>query len=332
MDRRAIGTRGSARLRFEPSAGLTLVELLVAIVIGVVLSFGAMNLLLLSKKSYQESEELARMQDNGRHALRYLSYELSMAGYLASLLPRTAITSKLSGSACFDHLLSTATPLEHVDNVLASGLPGNTGWSLPADCPVAGRHQPGSDVLVVRRTASFPRVSDGEILAAINPDDLYLEQSGPYALWRLARGESVSGTGALWEYLPQVLFLRNYSSVSGDGVPTLCRKRLGRSSNTMAPTECLVEGIEQLQLEFGIDDTGDQQADRFAASPAPLELRAAVAARIYLLVRSVHPVAGYIDRKTYRLGSTRVSAPNDGYYRRLMQTTVLLRNNGSFRP
>jgi len=312
--------------------GLTLVELLVAIVIGVVLSFAAMNLLLFSKKSYLQSEELARMQENGRHALRYLSYELGMAGYLASLLPRSPIASSLTGSACFDHLMSTAVPLEHVDNVLASGLPGGTGWSLPGDCPVAGRHQPGSDMLLVRRTASFPRVAGGEVLAAVDPDNLYLEQPGPYALWRLARGDTVSTAGEVWEYLPQLVFVRDYSSVSGDGVPTLCRKRPGRSSNNMAPTECLVEGIEQLQLEFGLDETGDRLADRFEASPSLAEMETAVAARIYLLVRSVHPVAGYIDNRAYSLGSQRVGARNDAYYRRLMQTTVLLRNNGSVRP
>ncbi len=60
--------------------GLSLVELLVAIAIGVVLAFGAMNLLLSSKRSYLQAEELARLQENGRHALRYLSYELTMAG------------------------------------------------------------------------------------------------------------------------------------------------------------------------------------------------------------------------------------------------------------
>lgn len=312
------------------STGLSLVELLVAIAIGTVLSFGAMNLLLHSKNSYLQSEELARLQENGRHALRYLTYELGMAGYLATLLPRTPISPGLSGSACFNHLMLTAIPLEHVNDVLASGEPGSGGWGLPADCLLAGRHQLGSDLLLIRRTASLPVVQDGNRLAGTDADGLYLEHAGPYARPRVQRGDAVSATGDLWEYLPQVLFLRNHSAAPGDGVPALCRKRPGRSSNRMAPTECLVEGIEHLQLEFGIDESGDQLADRFEASPGPADLRAAVAVRIYLLVRSVHPVAGYIDTRSYSLGSTRVSAPNDGYYRRLMQTTVLLRNNGGF--
>jgi hypothetical protein len=96
----------------------------------------------------------------------------------------------------------------------------------------------------------------------------------------------------------------------------------------MAPAQCLVEGIENLQLEFGIDDDGDAQPDRFESAPDAAELAAAVAARIYLLVRSIHPVPGHVDDRSYVLGQTRVAPPLDAHYRRLLQTTVLLRNRG----
>jgi hypothetical protein len=98
----------------------------------------------------------------------------------------------------------------------------------------------------------------------------------------------------------------------------------------MAPTQCLVEGIENLQLEFGIDDNGDAQADRYEAAPDAAELAAAVAARIYLLVRSVNPLPGHVDDRSYELGQTRVEPSHDAYCRRLLQTTVLLRNRGLF--
>ena len=127
-----------------------------------------------------------------------------------------------------------------------------------------------------------------------------------YRLRFLRGGSGIGADSELWEYVPQVLFLRNYSVASGDGVPALCRKRQGRSSNRMAPTQCLVEGIENLQLEFGIDDDGDMQPDRFETAPDATELGAAVAARIYLLVRSVHRVPGYVDDRSYTLGQTRV--------------------------
>lgn len=319
-------------LRPSSIAGLSLVELLVAIAIGVVLSFGAMNLLLQSKLSYLQSEELARLQENGRYALRYLSHELAMAGFLATELPGGAVGSSESGSACFDYLMATPIPLEHIDDVTSAGVAAHTGRTLPADCLLPRLHVPGSDLLLFRRTANSPVVAAGERFGAIDADAIYLRREPelePPGLHRGGGGDHA--LAQLWEYVPQVLFLRNYSQRRGDQIPALCRKRLGRSANRMAPTECLIEGIENLQLEFGIDVTGDGLADRFVPAPSPAELGAAVAARIYLLVRSVHTVAGHTDTRAYTLGRTLIEPALDAYYRRVMQTTVLLRNNGAFR-
>ncbi len=296
VDRRAVVARAGCPRGSTPCRGLSLVELLVAIAIGVALSFGAMNLLLHSKRSYLEAEELARLQENGRSALRYLSYELTMAGYLATRLPGTPVPTVESGTGCFDYLMQTDTPLEQLDDVTAAGEPGGGGPGLPADCLLPGRHVAGTDLLLTRRTLSAPTAAGGESFAAVDADAIYLQAAAGYQAARLQRGGGgISPLGELWEYAPQVLFLRNYSVTSGDGVPALCRKRLGRSSNRMAPTECLVEGIENLQLEFGIDENGDRQPDRFEPAPDPARLRAAVAARVYLLVRSVHPLAGHSD-------------------------------------
>lgn len=311
---------------------MSLVELLVALAIGVVLAFGAMNLLLSSKRSFFQAQAQARMQENGRHALRIISHELIMAGHLATRLPGTAVESAESGSPCFDHLLASATPFEHLDNVSAAGESAAGEAGLPADCLLAGKHVAGSDMLLVRRTSGSPVVYAGQRLGAIDAADIYLRDLPGSASPRLQRGGAeLPAGGELWEYLPQLLFLRNYSVVPGDGVPALCRKRPGRSSNRMAPTECLVEGVENLQLEFGIDDDGDRRADRFAPAPGPIERSAAVSARIYLLIRSINPVAGHIDNRAYTLGQARQAPAADGHYRRLIQTTVVLRNRGGSR-
>lgn len=302
-----------------------------SIAIGVVLAFAAVNLLLQSKLAYLQDDELARLQENGRYALRYLSHELSMAGFLATELPGLQVEPSESGSRCFDYLMNILTPLEHFDNVTVNGVPAGAGPGLPPDCLVAGTYRVGADLLLVRRTADAPAIYRGEQRAALDPEDIYLRLPMDSGAPGWQRGNVPAVRASLWEYVPQLLFVRNYSLVRGDAVPTLCRKRLGRSSNRMAPSECLVEGIENMQIEFGIDESGDRQADRFDPQPGPAELATAVAARIYLLIRSVRPMVGHRDDKFYQLGSTRVPPANDGYFRRVMQTTVLLRNTGAFR-
>jgi prepilin-type N-terminal cleavage/methylation domain-containing protein len=314
------------------TAGFSLVELLVALVIGATLSFGAMTLYLHSKRSQLQDEQLARLQENGRYALRYISHELVMAGFRATLPAGTPVVARLTGSACFNYLLDTESALGHIDNVDINGISGSTAGAFPADCRLLGRHQPGSDMLVSRRTVDTATVRQGQQIGSIDKRAIYLHtddaMAGPQRRGSfLERGRSAGAVGMdLWEYVPQILLLRRYSLAPGDGMPSLCRLRLSASANAMAPVQCLVEGIQDLQLEYGIDDDGDHQADRFESSPGTDEMQGVVAARVYLLVRSVQPVVGYRDERSYALGTKHIRPANDGYYRRVLQTTVLLRN------
>ncbi len=321
--RRGSGTGGRGGVR-----GLSLVELLVALLLGVVLSFAAMQFYLQSRRNALYDEELARLQENGRYALRLLAHELGMAGYLATLPPGETVRPALSGSACFDHLLAAATPVELLDDVDRGG--AGAGHVLPADC-LPGRQVPGSDVLLTRRTADSPSIAEGERLRSLDSQSLYLGWTAAGGHPTLVRGTGAGAFDELWEYLPQLLFLRDYSVAPGDGIPTLCRRRPGRSANRMAPTECLVEGIENLQLEFGIDTDADGQVERFLSAGSPPALRPARLARIHLLVRSLHPVAGHVDRRAHRLGNTLLAPRGDAYLRLVLQTTVLLRNTGVLR-
>ncbi|MFC1578860.1 PilW family protein [Pseudomonadota bacterium] len=312
-------------------AGFSLVELLVALAIGVVLSFAVTHFLLRSKLSFLQSDELARLQENGAYALRLLSHELAMAGHLGSAMPGSTIATALKGSPCFDFLLDTASAIVHVNDVNTDGIATTGGTLPPRDCFLSRQHQVGTDILLVRRTSGTALVSAGQVRGAADAAALYLRSGDEGVAPSIHRGGSTQDRDDLWEYIPAMFFLRGHSRSRGDNIPTLCRKRPGRSSENMAPTECLVEGIENLQLEFGIDDDGDMQADRFERVPATAELTQAVAARVYLLVRSVHPIAGHRDDKSYLLAGKRIAAAHDSYYRRVMQVTVLLRNNAMFR-
>ena len=61
--------------------GLTLVELLVAMALGVILSGGVVAAYLGSKRHYVYEDQVARVQENGRYALQLLRRELAMAGF-----------------------------------------------------------------------------------------------------------------------------------------------------------------------------------------------------------------------------------------------------------
>ena len=309
--------------------GLSLIELMIALLLGIVLTFAAVNLFLRSKISYLEDEEYGRLQENGRYALRLVGRELSMAGFLGGVFRGENVTTTLTGTTCFDYLLDTAVPFEHHNDVTVDGV-GVPNEPVIADtCRTTGKHQAGTDMLVSRRTADRAHVLEGTLDPDLSIDnsDIYLRKQEYNVSLTLVTGDpgQVDYSGKVvdvWEYDPQILFIRNWSRQDGDAVPALCRKRLPSLT-----TECLVEGVENMQLEFGIDDDGDFQADRFDPAPTSNEMESAVAARIYLLLRSVNPVTGYTNDRSFTLGSTPVPAADDSYYRRVFQTTVLLRNS-----
>lgn len=313
--------------------GLSMVEMLIAMAISLIISFGVVNLFLQSKASFMQDEEISRLQENGRWALRFLSRELSMTGFYGNLVDGTSISTALPvASDCSPGwALNTAVPLEHLDNVT------ETAVLLNYLCMSAGEVLPGTDMVAIRRTKDSAAMLDGSISATLVDEAVYLrlEQFGNSA--ELVRGSDMAltdktpGSGVdSWEYQPQLLFVRPYANAPGDGIPTLCTRKLTRDAATLGidTAECLVEGVENLQLEYGLDSSvpADYSADYYTSSPTAAELRQAVNARIFVLARSVNEVNGYLNDKSYQLGNTAVAAANDGFYRRVMQTTVVLRN------
>src|SRR5436305_463767 len=63
------------------AAGLTLVELLVAMTIGLGLMIGATQVYVDSSKSYAVNETTARLQENARYAMSVLEPDMRMSGY-----------------------------------------------------------------------------------------------------------------------------------------------------------------------------------------------------------------------------------------------------------
>lgn len=69
----------SWRLRFQ--AGLSLVELMVALAIGAILMLGVVQVFGASRTAYQLSEGMSRAQENARFALDFLQRDIRMAGH-----------------------------------------------------------------------------------------------------------------------------------------------------------------------------------------------------------------------------------------------------------
>jgi type IV pilus assembly protein PilW len=93
-------------------------------------------------------------------------------------------------------------------------------------------------------------------------------------------------------------------------------------------TEDLAEGVEDLQLLFGYDSTGNGEVDTYRDQAAVAGNWPNVeSVEVYMLVRSATRDVQYTDVKTYQLGAAVSVGPrNDNYRRLISHTSVSLRN------
>jgi hypothetical protein len=190
-------------------------------------------------------------------------------------------------------------------------------------CFTANEIQPGTDVVAIRRVVG--QRSDAPVT-----DSTYLRTNGTVGLLYTAPfpatpSVTVATPRADWQYSPSIYFIRQYANVPGDGVPTLCRKVL-RSPGPNMTTECLATGIENLQVEYGIDTNEDGHPNVFMTAPTLADMQNVVSARIFLLARTSEIDTRYTNDKTYSVSNAADYSPNDSFHRRVISTSTTIRN------
>ena len=80
--------------------GFSLVELMVSMLLGVILSAGFVSTYLGAKRNAFYDEQMAQMQENGRYAMRLLSRELAMVGFYAGVPSMDGVVPVSVGRDC----------------------------------------------------------------------------------------------------------------------------------------------------------------------------------------------------------------------------------------
>lgn len=305
-------------------SGFTMIELIVALALGLVLVAGTVIIFVQNNRSATQDEEISRVLENGRFAMRLLGRELAMSGFWGRFLDIDTTTNHASvvlGQDCGDGSVwvTETDALQLLNNSSAAAVAAAFACLPSADVVT------GTDVIAIKRTADA-EVADADLVS----NELYLRTNGVNGQFFVGGGSGtppvLTGVETNWLYLPRVYYIRDYSVTNGDGIPTFCRAYLDAGAPPDMSNECLVEGIENLQIEIGVDNDDDFTADYYTATPTAAELFDSVSARIWVLARSVSSVPGYTNDKSYTLGSVNVAAANDGFYRRVFTSTVVLRN------
>ena len=311
------------------AAGFTLVELMVAAALMLLGIASALSLVARGRGAYQSVEARTQLEETARAALDLLAQEVRMAGYLGLATPGTDVVGATPagtapppelavGGGCVDSLaLDLARPLAGADGRFAAQA------DLPLDCGASpqGRAMPGADTLVVRRAAAMPT----------RPDTGRLQlESRRFEARLLADGLQRLGDDSQFNDIEASVFYVSRDATGAAGRPSLRRKRLVGGAAPSFQDEELVPGVEDLQVEFGVsvsgdDDPGPLQYVAMESLPEGARIRSV---RLWVLVRSDGPdtVAARMPALAY---ANRVQGPETSRFPRLLASrTVALRNPG----
>jgi type IV pilus assembly protein PilW len=346
-----------------PSAarGFSITELLVAVAIGLVILAGLSTTFVKNVGTQSDIENANREVENGRYAIDVLSVDLRNAGFYAEFDPTVlsdpAALPPICAASVADLKAGLPLAVQGVDNY-------TSGLTCLSDV------RANTDVLVVRRTSTcVPGDTGCDALSAGGPyfqaslcnnsseldssntSDFYsldIVTTGMTRHQRDCTSVAGSGTAAVTRrYLTHIYYIAN-NDKSGDGIPTLKRMELVSDGTTISYNEVpLAEGIENMQLEYGLDlapaGAGDGVADQYAADPATAascaatacavtNWRSVVAVKLHLLARNTTQTAGWTDNKSYKLGydasgaEIDIPAAKDQYKRHVFQALVTLPN------
>lgn len=339
-----------------PSRGFTLIEIMVALAIGMVILLALTVLFSRNAGNQSELERSTRQMENARFSMDTLAEDLMHAGYFGDFNP-----DKLPNAPAYQ------TPNPCAVAVASQGW--DTSGATP-QIPVAVQgiaagtavtcltnRLAGTEAITVRHADTNAALS----FAGGNANNLYIQVSrcpvpsadaklvlaaavpatSPETVFnlRVPGTDTSCATGATVNDSIRRLVQRTYYIAScndcttNDGIPTL--KRVEMVDGALRVIS-IAEGVENLQVEYGLDTNADGRPDSFNTmgsgvinGTAPNVWQNVVSARLHMLTRGTEPTSGYVDVRTYSMGpDVSITPAADRFKRSLMTTTVRLVNVG----
>ena len=293
----------------------TLVELMVAMTIGLVI-VGAVGFVFMNSRDiYYVQDSLARLQENARFATEFITRDLRMARFFGCMDDPSKIASDVTVSA--GSLLDTVDLLEGYEQDTTTWMPSNSTWEIAN--VVAGtdaltiRFLDGTDPLPVlppyATSEAAPLTVDtdndfsaGDVVAVSDcaSADVFQITGTPStgSLEHATNDATINPgntSGLFSKFYDKDSFVmplrahRYYIRNNAAGNPSLYRQTLITGNGVIASTpEELVEGIENMQILYGEDTLeNDSVPDLFVDATSVGDWSNVVSLRITLLAYTI---------------------------------------------
>jgi type IV pilus assembly protein PilW len=319
-------------MKMRREMGLTMVELMVALAIGSFLMIGTVQIYNQSRQAFVINESIARVQETAQFAMDTIEADLRMASNWGRNSRGLAVEGRSiigdvnpndlpqpTDNCANDWVLNLALPIDGVNN----------GYGLA--CAATGGNQADSDVVTVRRASVNP--------APLEANRLQIQSTRIQG--RLFSDGAVPAEFSAADSATHNLIVTSYyvspTSTLINGVPTLRRHRLigGGVDGVRIVDEEVAPGIENLQIQLGVDVDQDNTVDRYVnpgddiydpTAAGYVSGARIVTARIWMVVRGITIEPGIQDNRDFEPGDVDLGVQNDSYRRMQVSKTILLRN------
>ncbi|MES9904783.1 MAG: PilW family protein [Sedimenticola sp.] len=329
--------------------GLSLVELMVGMAIGLVLLLGISEVFLGNSATFRTQEGIARTQESGRFAIQKIASSVRSAGFfgcggLKSVPPNVIASSPPSGLTT----ITTDTPITGQNNVASGTTIGSMALVVGTDTITL--RGSGADGVSLTGSAVTSQQSDIPVSSAYNTllegDYVLITDCATADLFRatenttssvvkhaITSGEvTFNNSATLTKQLgADTIIVKPYietffvadsgrDNYQGDNVISLYMQDL---TGTVSE---LVEGISNLQVLYGVDVDDDGEAERYMDAgqiTTASNWNGVVSARISLLVDSIESALQTPSSYTFQ-GTT--TTPTDKLLRKEFTGLFVLRN------
>jgi type IV pilus assembly protein PilW len=363
-----IRSRSSAAI-YRKNLGVTLIELMISLTIGLVIIAGIGSVFISSRSLFRAADALSRMQEGARTAFEIMGRDIRMAGFTGcplnpaatgdinilttpttwykNLIGQPLIGYEKTGGAWSafpvgvtgvvgNVVAGDALTVLHADNsnelIVSSHNTGMSQITLTANHNI----NQGQILLVAKddcsRTAIFQKTNSCTI-ANGNCGNAIIQHGRDSVTMSYPLGSPAGTTDTFGanSRIYRISAATYYVANNSSGEPTLYRNVLGvdGAGNPATSAEELIEGVQDMQLSYGVDTTGDLAVDSYQTADAVTVAAAwpkVLGVRISLLMVSRQNEQGITTQApTYTYNGTTVLA-TDRLLRKVFTTTIAIKN------
>ena len=327
--------------------GFTIIELMIAMLLGLLLTTGITKVYITTKDTYNLSENLSRLQESARFAMGYLTQDIRMAGYMPCRKTANMANTLNSTESFLDFFNQSIVGYEGGVSTFASGFP-SVGTS-------PGDRVAGTDAVVILRGSdegykvtqhnpvsaqfklnSLHTLDDGDVALICDGTDAAIFQvtnvnssnvtvvhntgtgtPGNCSKFLGGNGDCSDTTGLkAHTYGPGSQLVKfnaigYYIGVSASGASrSLYRRRLDVNNGTTSvvfASEELLNGIENMQILYGENTDSDAEPEQYFTANNVTTWNNVVAVKVGLLAHTPNQINKINDINSYNVAGTQIA-------------------------